>query len=85
MECCRAVQGVFLEIGLEPNSALLSEFITLNENDEVPVERDQSTTVAGLFAAGDVTDEIDKQIVISAGAGAKAALAADRYLSSTGI
>jgi len=77
-----AVQGVFLEIGLEPNSALLSDLLTLNENDEVPVERDQSTIVAGLFAAGDVTDEIDKQIVISAGAGAKAALAADRYLST---
>ena len=80
-----AVQGVFLEIGLEPNSALLTDLLTLNENDEVPVERDQSTTVAGLFAAGDVTDEMDKQIVISAGAGAKAALAADRYLSSIGI
>ena len=80
-----AVQGVFLEIGLEPNSALLADLLTLNENDEVPVERDQSTTVAGLFAAGDVTDEMDKQIVISAGAGAKAALAADRYLSSIGI
>ena len=80
-----AVQGVFLEIGLEPNSALLTDLLTLNENDEVPVERDQSTTVAGLFAAGDVTDETDKQIVISAGAGAKAALAADRYLSSINI
>jgi alkyl hydroperoxide reductase subunit F len=80
-----AVQGVFLEIGLEPNSALLAKLLTLNENDEVPVERDQSTAVAGLFAAGDVTDETDKQIVISAGAGAKAALAADRYLSSIGI
>jgi len=77
-----AVHGVFLEIGLEPNSAQLSKLLTLNKHNEVPVECDQSTAVAGLFAAGDVTDELDKQIVISAGAGAKAALAADRYLTS---
>ena len=77
-----AVDGVFLEIGLEPNSALVADLITLNDHGEVPVGRDQSTASPGLFAAGDVTDETDKQIVIAAGAGAKAALAADRYLSS---
>jgi thioredoxin-disulfide reductase len=77
-----AVDGVFLEIGLEPNSAPLSELLELNEHGEVPVKRDQSTTVPGLFAAGDVTDEPEKQIVIAAGAGARAALAADRYLAT---
>jgi NADH-dependent peroxiredoxin subunit F len=77
-----AVDGVFLEIGLEPNSAPLSGLLVLNEHGEVPVGRDQSTVVPGLFAAGDVTDEPDKQIVIAAGAGARAALAADRYLSN---
>lgn len=77
-----AVEGVFLEIGLEPNSALLAQLVELNAQGEVPVKRDQSTAVAGLFAAGDVTDEVDKQIVIAAGAGARAALAVDRYLSS---
>jgi alkyl hydroperoxide reductase subunit F len=76
-----AVDGVFLEIGLEPNSAPLALLLELNDDGEVPVGRDQSTAVAGLFAAGDVTDEPDKQIVIAAGAGARAALAADRYLS----
>lgn len=75
-----AVEGVFLEIGLEPNSAPLAGLVTLNARGEVPVNRDQSTGVPGLFAAGDVTDEPDKQIVIAAGAGARAALAADRYL-----
>lgn len=79
-----AVDGVFLEIGLEPNSAALADLVTLNAQGEVPVNRDQSTSVPGLFAAGDVTDEVDKQIVIAAGAGARAALAADRYLSSLG-
>jgi alkyl hydroperoxide reductase subunit F len=77
-----AVEGVFLEIGLEPNSRLLEGLLELNEQNEVPVKRDQSTEVPGLFAAGDVTDEEDKQIVVAAGAGAKAALSADRYLSA---
>ena len=79
-----AVEGVFLEIGLEPNSALLEGFLSLNEHGEVPVDRDQSTEVPGLFAAGDVTDEREKQIVVAAGAGAKAALSADRYLRDAG-
>jgi alkyl hydroperoxide reductase subunit F len=79
-----AVEGVFLEIGLEPNSAPVATLVALNERGEVPVNRDQSTMVPGLFAAGDVTDEREKQIVVAAGAGAKAALAADRYLSSLG-
>jgi alkyl hydroperoxide reductase subunit F len=75
------VDGVFLEIGLVPNTAPLARLLALNDNGEVPVGRDQSTAVAGLFAAGDVTDEPDKQISIAAGAGARAALAADRYLN----
>jgi len=76
-----AVEGVFLEIGLVPNSEAVRELVELNPAGEIPVERDGSTSVPGLFAAGDVTDEADKQIVIAAGAGARAALAADRYLS----
>ena len=75
-----AVDGVFLEIGLTPNSAPLRGLAELNERGEVIVDRHQATSVEGLFAAGDVTDEIDKQIIVAAGAGAKAALAAERYL-----
>lgn len=77
-----AVEGVFLEIGLVPNSRPLAGLVPLNAAGEVPVNRDQSTAVPGLFAAGDVTDEPDKQIVIAAGSGARAALAAERYLAS---
>lgn len=76
-----AVDGVFLEIGLTADSAPVAELLPLNEHGEVPVSRDQSTALPGLFAAGDVTDERDQQIIIAAGAGAKAALAADRYLA----
>ncbi len=77
-----AVEGVFLEIGLAPNSAAVRDLLPVNGAGEIPVGRDQGTAVSGLFAAGDVTDEPDKQIIIAAGAGARAALAADRYLSA---
>ena len=74
------VEGVFLEIGLVPNSEPLKELVELDGAGQVPVRRDGSTAVPGLFAAGDVTDVPDKQIVIAAGMGALAALAAERYL-----
>jgi NADH-dependent peroxiredoxin subunit F len=80
--CDLPVDGVFLEIGLEPNTKPVKELLKLNEAGEIPVGRDQSTRVRGLFAAGDATDEREKQIVVAAGAGARAALAADRYLSA---
>lgn len=78
------VEGVFLEIGLVPNSDPVRGLVRLNAEGEIEVGRDQSTSVPGLFAAGDVTDEPEKQIVVAAGAGAKAALAADRYLLERG-
>jgi alkyl hydroperoxide reductase subunit F len=74
------VDGVFLEIGLTPNSDPLKGLVELNEAGEVPVNRDQSTSVKGLFAAGDVTDIEEKQISIAVGQGATAALAAHKYL-----
>jgi alkyl hydroperoxide reductase subunit F len=75
------VDGVFLEIGLVPNSEPVKHLLELNATGEIPVGRDQSTKVPGLFAAGDVTDEPEKQIITAAAAGAKAALAAYSYLS----
>jgi alkyl hydroperoxide reductase subunit F len=76
-------EGVFLEIGLVPNSHPVRKLATLTDAGEIVVARDQSTDVPGLFAAGDVTDEPEKQIVVAAGAGAKAALAAYRYLAAS--
>jgi len=75
------VEGVFLEIGLTPNTQPVKGLVELNEKGEVIVDREQKSSVEGFFAAGDVTDEIDKQIIVAAGAGAKAALSADRYLN----
>jgi len=76
-----SVDGVFLEIGLIPNTKPIKELTKLNDKDEIIVDREQKTNIDGFFAAGDVTDEKDKQIIIAAGAGAKAALSADRYLN----
>ena len=74
------VTGVFIEIGLAPNSEPVSGLIELNKWGEVPVTPSCATTMSGLFAAGDVTDAPEKQIIVAAGEGAKASLQAHRYL-----
>jgi alkyl hydroperoxide reductase subunit F len=76
------VDGVFIEVGLEPNSGLLLDLARTNKRGEVVVDEWGDTGVRGVFAAGDVTANKDKQIVIAAGEGAKAALAAFDYLIS---
>ena len=75
-----AVQGVFVEIGLVPNSAF-AEGIEKNSKGEIRVNLRNETNIPGVFAAGDVTDVPEKQIIIAAGEGSKAALSAFRYLS----
>ena len=74
------VTGVFIEIGLVPNADLVKDLLKLNENGEVPVNCSCETEIPGLYAAGDVTTVPEKQIVIAAGEGAKAALQAHKYL-----
>ena len=74
------VQGVFVEIGLVPNSDF-AEGVEKNERMEIKVNCHNETNLPGVFACGDVTDVPEKQIVIAAGEGAKAALSAFRYLS----
>lgn len=74
------VTGVFIEIGLVPNSDAVKGLVTLNSWGEIPVSCNDETEVLGLYAAGDVTDVPEKQIIIAAGEGAKAALQAHRYL-----
>ncbi|UCG55086.1 MAG: FAD-dependent oxidoreductase [Dehalococcoidia bacterium] len=75
-----SVNGIFIEIGMVSNSELLNKLIKLNKYGEVPINCACETELTGLFAAGDVTDVPEKQIVIAAGEGAKAALQAHRYL-----
>jgi alkyl hydroperoxide reductase subunit F len=76
------VDGVFIEVGLSPNSDLILDLARTNQRGEVIVDEWGDTGVRGVFAAGDVTATKDKQIVIAAGEGAKAALAAFDYLIS---
>jgi ferredoxin len=75
------VQGIFIEIGFVPSSKVVSA-IARNSANEIKVERDNATNVPGIFAAGDVTDVADKQIIIAAGEGAKAAISAFKYLNT---
>ena len=75
-----AVQGVFVEIGLIPNSEFFRQVTELNKAGEVITDCRMQTRIPGLFAAGDVINGPDKQIVIAAGDGAKAALVAYDYL-----
>ncbi len=74
------VDGVFIEIGYTPETGIVRELVELNERGEVIVDRLGRTSAEGVFAAGDVTDLPYKQAVISAAAGAIAALSAYRYL-----
>ncbi len=76
--------GVFLEIGLVPNTGPVARLLDIEPGAEVPVAPDQSTPVPGLFAAGDASSEPVKQIVVAAGAGAKAALSAHAFLQRQG-
>ncbi len=74
------VDGVFVETGSIPVAEFTAGLVETNERGEIVVDRDGSTGVPGLFAAGDVTDDLGKQIIIAAGEGARAAIAAYRYL-----
>lgn len=74
------VSGVFIEIGMVPNSEPVKHLIKLNKFGEIPVNCSCETELVGLYAAGDVTNVPEKQIVVAAGEGAKAALQAHRYL-----
>ncbi|MQL51700.1 FAD-dependent oxidoreductase [Desulfofundulus thermobenzoicus] len=74
------VQGVFVEVGSVPSTDFVDGLLELNEKGEIKVECDCTTSVPGAFAAGDVSSIPEKQVIVAAGEGAKAALGAYRYL-----
>lgn len=78
------VGGIFVEIGFIVNSRLVENLVETDPRKQIIITENNGTSVPGLFAAGDVTTIQQKQIVISAGEGAKAALAANQYLQATG-
>ena len=76
-----SVDGVFVEIGSVPNSDMVKNLLTLDKFGQVVIDsKHASTSHAGIFAAGDITDDPYKQNNISAGDAVKAALAAYNYL-----
>lgn len=75
-----ALDGVFVQIGLVPNTAFLAGTLQLTKFGEIEVNARCETNVPGIFAAGDCTTVPYKQIVIAMGEGAKAALSAFDYL-----
>jgi NADH-dependent peroxiredoxin subunit F len=74
------LEGVFIEIGWLPNTDILDGFLALNEKKEIIVDINCHTSMAGVFAAGDVTSVKSKQIIIAAGDGAKSALEAHEFV-----
>lgn len=74
------LDGVFVQIGLVPNTEWLGDSVERNKFGEIVVDRLGATNVPGVFAAGDCTDERYKQIIISMGAAATASLSAFDYI-----
>ncbi len=74
------VDGVFEEIGYEPNSGPFANLVKLNQKGEIIIDERNRTSVPGIFAAGDVSSVTQKQIIIAAGEGAKAVLEIYNYL-----
>lgn len=74
------LQGVFVQIGLVPNTDWLADTLERTRMGEIVVDSHGATTIPGVFAAGDCTNSAYKQIIISMGSGATAALGAFDYL-----
>ncbi len=76
----RDVAGVFVQIGLIPNSKFLGGIVELNKHGEIIIDTYCNTSTEGVFACGDVTTVPYKQIISSMGEGSKAAITASEYL-----
>lgn len=74
------LSGVFVQIGLVPNTDWLGDSVERNKFGEIVVDKRGATNVPGVFAAGDCSDSAYKQIIISMGAGATASLSAFDYM-----
>jgi thioredoxin reductase (NADPH) len=79
------VTGVFVAIGHVPNTTLVTDQVDLEHNGYVRTTMGSFTNIDGLFAAGDVQDDVYRQAVTSAGSGCIAAIDAERWLEAQGI
>ena len=73
--------GVFIFIGHEPNTGLFKGQLDLDDKGYMLVDRNQQTSVPGVFAGGDVQDHVFRQAITAAGTGAAAAIQAERFLA----
>ena len=74
------LEGVFVQIGLVPNTEWLKGVVELSPRGEIEVDARGETSIPGVFAAGDATNVPYKQIIIAMGEGSKAALSAFDHL-----
>ena len=75
--------GLFVYVGLQPNTAFLRDVIQLSDNGQVSTDNWMKTTRTGLYAVGDIRQDSARQAITSAGDGATAAIAACRYIKET--
>ncbi|MCG2809576.1 MAG: FAD-dependent oxidoreductase [Candidatus Portnoybacteria bacterium] len=77
-----SVEGIFVAIGSIPNSTFIKNVVELNKWGEIKINSRNATSRPNIFAAGDVSGVLYKQMIIAAGEGAKAALSAYKYISN---
>ena len=75
------IEGVFIFIGHIPNTDLFTDVISMDEQGYIVVDEMQRTNVNGVYAAGDVHDHVFRQAITAAGAGAAAAIAAEKFIA----
>lgn len=76
------IDGVFIYVGLEPNTDFVSNLITTNEHGYIKTDENMCTNVAGIYAAGDVREKLLRQVVTAAADGAIAAFHAEKYIEN---
>ena len=80
-ETVEPLSGLFIYVGLDPNSVAVADLVPLDNAGHIPVGLSMDTPHPGLFAAGDIRQQSAAQLVASAGDGATAAIAAYRYIN----
>lgn len=82
-----SIDGLFVAIGREPSTGFLKNLIKLKDNNYIITGENNvyksMTSIKGMFAAGDCMDEVYRQAIVAAGAGAKAAIDCERWMKST--
>jgi len=76
------LSGVFIAIGHKPRSGLFKDFIDIDQGGYIITDAKQQTSLAGVYAAGDVQDDVYRQVITAAASGAKAAMQIEKYFAS---